>query len=119
MMYMPDALRAAVSIMEADASRVKLHLGYNVTAMSFSAEELAAEIRKHLPEFRVTYSPDARQAIADSWPNSVDDSAARRDWGWKEEYDLPTMVTDMLARLRRRLSAEEKTFNSTTGLKHR
>ena len=104
MMYMPDALRAAIGIMEADAKKVKLHLGYNVAAMSFSAAELEAEIGKHLPGFRVTYAPDSRQAIADSWPRSIDDSAARRDWGWREEYDLPTMVTDMLARLRQRLS---------------
>jgi nucleoside-diphosphate-sugar epimerase len=119
MMYMPDALRAAVEIMEADAKRVKLHQGYNVTAMSFSPEELASEIGRHLPGFKVYYSPDARQAIADSWPRSVDDSAARGDWGWKEEYDLPSMVTDMLARLRRRLSMGAKTFNSTAELTRR
>ena len=119
MMYMPDALRAAIEIMESDAAKVKLHRGYNVAAFSFSAGELAAEIAKHVPGFRVSYSPDTRQAIADSWPRSIDDSAARRDWGWKEEYDTPTMVADMLVRLRRRLSAGEKTFNSTTGSAHR
>ncbi len=115
MMYMPDALRAATEIMEADAKKVRLHRGYNVAAMSFSAGELAAEIKKHLPGFAVTYSPDTRQAIADSWPRSIDDSAARTDWGWKEEYDLPSMVSDMLAKLSRRLTAGEKTFNSTAG----
>ena len=119
MMYMPDALRAATEIMEADPKTVRLHRGYNIAAMSFSAGELDAEIRNHLPEFRVTYSPDTRQAIADSWPRSIDDSVARRDWGWKEEFDLPSMVGDMLARLRRRLSAGEKTFNSTAGSVHR
>jgi len=119
MMYMPDALRAAIEIMEADAGKVKLHRGYNVAAFSFSAGELAAQITKHIPEFRVSYSPDMRQAIADSWPRSIDDSPARRDWGWKEEYDMPSMVADMLARLRRRLSAGEKTFNSTAGSVHR
>jgi len=119
MMYMPDALRAAIEIMEADPRRVKMHRGYNLAAVSFSAGELAAEIGKHVPGFTVTYSPDARQAIADSWPESIDDSAARRDWGWKEEYDMPSMVTDMLARLHRRLSAGEKTFNSTAGSVHR
>ena len=104
MMYMPDALRAATEVMEADPKKVKLHRGYNVAAMSFSAGDLAAEIRKHLPEFSVTYSPDSRQAIADSWPRSIDDSVARRDWGWREKHELPTMVTDMLSRLRHRLS---------------
>jgi nucleoside-diphosphate-sugar epimerase len=104
MMYMPDALRAATEVMEADPKKVKLHRGYNVAAMSFSAGDLAAEIRKHLPEFSVTYSPDYRQAIADSWPRSIDDSVARRDWGWREKHELPTMVTDMLSRLRHRLS---------------
>ncbi len=116
MMYMPDALRAATEIMEIDARKVKLHAGYNITAMSFSAGDLAAEITKHIPEFRVTYRPDSRQAIADSWPKSIDDSAARRDWGWKEEYDMSTMVREMLARLRLRLANGEKTFNHTPHL---
>jgi len=115
MMYMPDALRAAMEIMEADSERVQLHRGYNVAAFSFSAGELAAEIAKHVPGFRAAYAPDSRQAIAESWPRSIDDSAARRDWGWRKEYDVPEMVTDMLARLRRRLSTGEKTFNSTVG----
>ncbi len=115
MMYMPDALRAAVELMEADAKRVRLHTGYNVAAMSFSAGGLASEIKKHVQEFRVAYSPDSRQAIADSWPKSIDDSPARKDWGWKEEYDLPSMVTDMLAKLRVRFANGEKTFNHTTG----
>jgi len=119
MMYMPDALRAAIGIMEADAGKVKRHRGYNVAAFSFSAGELAAEITKHIPEFRVSYSPDARQAIADSWPRSIDDSPARVDWGWGEEYEVPSMVADMLVRLRRRLSAGEKTFNSSAGSVHR
>ena len=108
MMYMPDALRATIQIMEADATRVKLHTGYNIAAMSFSAGELATEMTKHIPGLQVAYSPDTRQAIADSWPRSIDDSAARRDWGWKAEYDLPSMVTDMLARLSRRLAAGGK-----------
>jgi len=119
MMYMSDALRAAMEIMDADSGRVKLHRGYNVAAVSFSAGELASEISKHVPGFKVTYSPDARQAIADSWPKSIDDSAARRDWGWKEEYDMPSMVADMISRLQRRLFNEAKTFNSTAGFVHR
>ena len=113
MMYMPDALRAAIELMEADPSQVKLHRGYNVAAVSFSAGRLASEIARNLPGFTVDYSPDARQAIADSWPESIDDSAARRDWGWREEYDLPRMASSMLARLRQRLSSGEKTFNQT------
>lgn len=109
MMYMPDALRAAMEIMDADARRVKLHRGYNVGSMSFSAGDLAAEIRKHHPRFEVTYSPDTRQEIADSWPESIDDTRARRDWGWKPEYYLEMMVRDMLSRLMsKRDSASQK-----------
>jgi nucleoside-diphosphate-sugar epimerase len=119
MMYMPDALRAATEIMAAGAGTVRLHRGYNVAAVSFSAGELAAEIKKHVPGFRVSYSPDTRQAIADSWPRSIDDSAARKDWGWKEEYDMPSMVSDMISMLKHRLSEGEKTFNSSLGLSHR
>ena len=115
MMYMPDALRAAMEIMEVDAAMVKLHRGYNVAAFSFSAGELADEIAKHVPGFRVSYTPDTRQAIADSWPRSIDDTSARGDWRWKAEYDMPGMVADMLVRLRRRLLSGEKTFNSTVG----
>jgi nucleoside-diphosphate-sugar epimerase len=115
MMYMPDALRAAMELMEANSGRVKLHTGYNVAAMSFSASELASEIQKHIHGFKATYSPDSRQAIADSWPRSIDDSDARKDWGWKAEYGLQSMVMDMLEKLRLRLAAGEKTFNHTSG----
>lgn len=108
MMYMPDALRAAIEIMEADRERIKLHAGYNVASMSFSPAQLAAEIRRHIPGFAVTYSPDYRQAIADSWPASVDDSAARKDWGWEPEYDLRAMVSEMIAKLRKRIPASGK-----------
>ncbi|MDG6910492.1 MAG: hypothetical protein JRN08_09005, partial [Nitrososphaerota archaeon] len=103
MMYMPDALRATIEIMEADGSRVKLHTGYNLAAMSFSPAELAAEIRKQIPSFRVTYVPDRRQQIADSWPTSIDDSRSREDWGWSPAYDLARMTKDMLATLEGRL----------------
>lgn len=115
MMYMPDALRAAISLMEADPAKVRLHTGYNIAAMSFSAGELASEIKKHVPDFSVTYAPDSRQAIADSWPKSIDDSAARRDWGWKESYDLPAMAADMLSRLGEKLGLKQKTFNASGG----
>ncbi|MDE1854109.1 MAG: NAD-dependent epimerase/dehydratase family protein [Thaumarchaeota archaeon] len=107
MMYMPDALRATVQLMEADRSSVKLHGGYNLSAMSFTPAELSSEIQKRIPGFSVAYAPDQRQKIADSWPMSIDDSAARRDWGWKPEYDLPSMAADMLARLGSRLQTQK------------
>jgi len=103
MMYMPDSLKAAIDIMEAPGSKIKRHDGYNVTAMSFSAGELAAELSKHFPHLRVDYVPDSRQKIADSWPMSLDDSVARQDWGWKPLYDLPAMTKDMVVRLSKRL----------------
>ncbi len=102
MMYMPDCIKATIDLMEADFSRLKHHADFNLAAMSFSAGELAAEIRKHIPEFEITYEPDFRQAIADSWPRSIDDSAARQEWGWQPSYDLPAMVADMLDKLTRR-----------------
>jgi nucleoside-diphosphate-sugar epimerase len=102
MMYMPDALRAAIDLMEADRSRLVHRNGFNVAAMRFSAAELAAEIRKHLPGFKCEFRPDFRQAIADSWPRSLDDSAARAEWGWRPQYDLAMMTEHMLARLRER-----------------
>ncbi|HNS11962.1 MAG TPA: NAD-dependent epimerase/dehydratase family protein [Bacteroidia bacterium] len=95
MMYMPDALRATISLMQADAERVKVRSSYNVAGMSFNPEELAAEIRKHIPDFSITYNPDIRQNYADSWPQSIDDSVARKDWGWEAEYDLCRMTEDM------------------------
>ncbi len=102
MMYMPDCLKAAIDLMEADFSRLKHHSDFNVTAMSFSAGELAAEIKKHIPEFSCDFKPDFRQEIADSWPNSLDDSAARQEWGWQPSYDLAAMTKDMLEVLSQR-----------------
>jgi len=102
MMYMPDCIKATMDLMEAPFDRLKHHGDFNVGAMSFSAGELAAEIKKHVPGFEVTYNPDFRQAIADSWPSSIDDSAARAEWGWRPAYDLEKMTVDMLARLRER-----------------
>lgn len=104
MIYMPDCIRAAIEIMEADFSQLTHHNGFNVAAMSFSAAELAAEIEKHLPGFTCQYEPDERQAIADSWPRSIDDQVAFDEWGWRAEYDLPKMTADMLKRLAHRLS---------------
>ena len=102
MMYMPDCIRAAIELMEADLSRLKHHSDFNLAAMSFSPAELAAEIRKHIPELVCEYEPDFRQQIADSWPRSIDDSASREEWGWEPEYDLEAMVTDMLHNLRKK-----------------
>jgi len=99
MMYMPDCIKATIDLAEADPSRLKHLADFNVGALSFTAGELAAEIRKHIPAFRVSYEPDFRQAIADSWPSSIDDSAAREEWGWKPAWDLPSMTADMLERL--------------------
>lgn len=105
MMYMPDCLKCTLDLMDADFARLKHHAGFNVTAMSFSAGELAAEIRKHIPTFEVRYEPDFRQAIADSWPATIDDSAARAEWDWKPDYDLPGMAKDMLEVLGQRHAA--------------
>lgn len=99
MMYMPDCLKAAIQLMEADAVRLKHHTNFNVAAMSFSPAELAAEIIKYIPEFKIIYQPDERQAIAETWPRSIDDSAAREEWGWHPDYDLPRMVEDMIKNL--------------------
>lgn len=101
MMYMPDAIRATVELMESDARHISLHTSYNIAAVSFSPKEIAAEIKTHIPSFTVTYAPDYRQKIAQSWPASIDDSLARRDWKWKAEYDLPMMTADMLSHLRK------------------
>ena len=102
MMYMPDAIKATLDIMDADASQLVHHSNFNIAAMSFSAGELAAEIKKQIPEFVCEYKPDFRQKIADSWPRTIDDSAARAEWGWQPDYDLPKMVKDMLEKLTRK-----------------
>jgi nucleoside-diphosphate-sugar epimerase len=96
MMYMPDCLKGVIQILEVDLSTLRHHADFNMGALSFSPKELVAEIRKHLPKFEVEYRPDYRQAIADSWPKSIDDSAAREEWSWNPEYDLAAMVDDML-----------------------
>jgi nucleoside-diphosphate-sugar epimerase len=106
MMYMPDAVRAAIEIMEADPEKLEHRNAFNITAMQLSPEPLAAEIRKHIPEFVIDYDVDpARQAIAESWPRRIDDSAAAAEWGWKAEYDLPAMTTDMITQLRAKLGS--------------
>jgi nucleoside-diphosphate-sugar epimerase len=103
MMYMPDALRAAVEIMEADPSRLVHRNSFNIASMSFEPNTIYQNIRKYLPEFEMQYQVDPlRQAIAESWPNSLDDTCAREEWGWKPEYDLDAMTQDMLAKLKER-----------------
>jgi len=99
MMYMPDAIRATTELMEAAAERIAIRTSYNLSAMSFSPAEIAASIKRQLSAFSISYRPDYRQAIADSWPQSIDDSVARRDWGWKHQYDLDAMTEDMLLNL--------------------
>ena len=96
MMYMHDALKATIGLMNADADKIKVRSSYNVAAMSFTPAELATEIKKHIPAFKISYKPDVRQQYADSWPQSIDDSVARKDWGWKYEFDLAKMTEDML-----------------------
>lgn len=99
MMYMPDAIRATIELMEAPASKIKVRTSYNVAGMSFSPSEIAAAITGHIPGFEITYAPDYRQQIANSWPQSIDDSSARADWGWIPEYDLARMTSDMFLNL--------------------
>ena len=103
MMYMPDCIKGTIDLMDADISRLKHHCDFNLSSMSFSAGELADEIKKHIPEFKCEYKPDFRQAIADSWPKSIDDSSSRKEWGWKPDFNLSTMTKDMLDKLSRRI----------------
>ncbi len=99
MMYMEDAIRATVEIMQAPAEKIKIRSSYNLAAMSFTPKEIAAEIKKELPDFTIDYAPDFRQKIADSWPSSIDDSAARTDWGWEHKFDITSMTKVMLDNL--------------------
>jgi nucleoside-diphosphate-sugar epimerase len=101
MMYMPDAIKATLQVMEADAEKINVRSSYNIGALSFSPKEIAAEIRKHIPTFEVHYQPDFRQKIADSWPSSIDDSVARKDWNWQPQYSLSTMTKDILVNLKK------------------
>ncbi len=107
MMYMPDAIEATIKIMEAPANRLKVHNSYNVAGISFTPEELAMAIQKHLPDFKINYKSDFRQAIAESWPESINDIIAFKDWDWHYKYDLDAMVKDMLANLSKKYSSEE------------
>jgi nucleoside-diphosphate-sugar epimerase len=100
MMYMDDAIRATIEIMDAPPENIKIRSAYNLAAMSFTPKEIALEIQKHLPDFSITYAPDFRQKIADSWPASIDDSFARKDWNWQQKYDLANMTSEMLQMLK-------------------
>ena len=107
MMYMPDAVEAMIRLMESDPARLRHRNAFNITAMNFTPRQLAEEIRKHLPDFAVDYDIDpGRQAVADSWPRSVDDSAARAEWDWAPGYDLPSMTRDMLEKIGARLGTD-------------
>jgi nucleoside-diphosphate-sugar epimerase len=99
MMYMPDAIRATIELMESPVEKISVHTSYNISGMSFSPKEIAAEIKKHLPGFTINYEPDYRQPIAESWPQSIYVSMARNDWGWKPKYNLATMTKDMIENL--------------------
>jgi nucleoside-diphosphate-sugar epimerase len=100
MMFMDDAIRATLELMEADAENIKVRSAYNLAAMSFDPEEMARSIQKHLPDFTIDYDPDFRQLIADSWPKSIDDSHAQNDWNWKPEFDLDRTTETMLENLK-------------------
>ena len=99
MMYMPDAIKAILKLMQAEPAAITVRSSYNLAAVSFSVAELVAEIQKHIPNFTCHYRPDFRQAIADSWPSVIDDTQARIDWGWQPSYDLTAIVADMLQHL--------------------
>ena len=99
MMYMNDAVAATIKIMQAKPSAVKIRTSYNLSAMDFTPKEIASEIKKHFPNFDITYNPDFRQEIADSWPSSINDSEARKDWDWQHKYDLTSMTKDILKNL--------------------
>lgn len=101
MMYMPDAIRATIELMEAPADKISVRTSYNIHGMSFSPKEITEEIKKHIPEFTTEYVPDYRQPIAETWPQSIDDSVARKDWGWKPEYNIGMMAGDMLKNMRK------------------
>jgi nucleoside-diphosphate-sugar epimerase len=100
MMFMDDAIRATMAIMDADAANIKIRSSYNLAAMSFDPTEIAKNIKQHIPDFKIDYAPDFRQKIADSWPSSIDDSKAHEDWGWKSEFDLDKTTREMLANLK-------------------
>ena len=100
MMYMPDAIRATIELMEAPVEQVKIRSSYNLAGISFTPKQIATKVSKHIPNFEMSYKPDFRQEIANSWPQSIDDSFAQKDWGWKTKYDLQKMTGDMMENLK-------------------
>jgi nucleoside-diphosphate-sugar epimerase len=112
MLYMDDAVRATLELMEAPAESITERGSYNLAGISFTPSEIAAEIRRHLPDFEIAYEPDFRQQIASSWPNSIDDSRAQHDWKWKCRFDLPVLVTDMLKHLPESVKTPSSTVNA-------
>jgi nucleoside-diphosphate-sugar epimerase len=104
MMFMPDAIKATIDLMESDASKLTIRSSYNVGGLSFNPKQLAEEVKKHIPGFKITYNPDFRQAIADSWPQSIDDSIAKRDWNLNYEYDLAKMTKIMIDEVRKKFN---------------
>ena len=100
MMYMPDAIRATIQLMEAPAEQVKIRSSYNLAGISFTPKQIANEISKHIPNFTISYQPDFRQEIADSWPSSIDDTDAQKDWGWKLMFNLEKMTSEMMKNLK-------------------
>ena len=100
MMYMRDAIRATIELMEAPKEQVKIRSSYNLAGISFTPHQIAEEIKKHIPNFEISYKPDFRQEIADSWPSSIDDVRAQKDWGWNLEYDLEKMNSDIMRNLK-------------------
>jgi nucleoside-diphosphate-sugar epimerase len=104
MMHMEDAIRATIELVHAPAEKIKIWGAYNLSGISFSPKQIAEEIKKHIPEFKISYKPDFRQAIADSWPKSINDKEAREQWGWKEKYDLPKLVENMLVNLKEKVA---------------
>jgi nucleoside-diphosphate-sugar epimerase len=111
MMMMEDAIKATIGIMEAPAESVKIRSSYNLAGVSFTPKELAVEIKKHIPSFEIDYAPDFRQSLADSWPNSIDDSSARQDWGWNHEYDMIKLVSTMITEIRKKKAVSIETSN--------
>ncbi len=107
MLYMPDALRATIDIMEAPSDKIKIRSSYNLSGMSFTPKEVATSIKKYIPDFKITYAPDYRQAIADSWPSSIDDKMAKKHWGWKPKFNLDKMTKDMLENLGKQYSLKK------------
>jgi nucleoside-diphosphate-sugar epimerase len=107
MLFMPDAIEGTMQLMEADADKIKIRSSYNLSGISFNPKEIAESIKKHIPDFSITYKPDFRQKIAESWPQTIDDSAARKDWGWKHKYDLDSMTEIMLKEIRTKLVKDQ------------